>query len=276
MRARQASRSAVVTALKLMAVGRDRLCPSGPGGVVLLYHRVGGGSGTVVDLPQPLFSAQIQELAEASRITTLDGFLGLVARPEAPEVQPVVLTFDDGTADFAEVAMPVLVAAGAPSTLYLATDFIENGRAFPHGGTALSWKAIGDAMSTGLLTVGSHTHTHALLDRLPPDEVADELDHSIKLIEDHLGVTPEHFAYPKALAGSPAAEAAVRLRFTSAALAGTRANRYGRTDPYRLQRSPVQLGDGMRWFRHKARGGLALEDDIRRLVNRRRYAGAVT
>ena len=41
-------------------------------------------------------------------------------------------------------------------------------------------------------------------------------------------------------------------------------------------RAPVQVGDGMRWFRHKARGGMALEDDIRQLVNRRRYVGAVT
>jgi len=45
---------------------------------------------------------------------------------------------------------------------------------------------------------------------------------------------------------------------------------------YRLGRSPVQVADGMGWFRRKARGGMALEDDVRRVANRRRYAGAVT
>jgi peptidoglycan/xylan/chitin deacetylase (PgdA/CDA1 family) len=131
-------------------------------------------------------------------------------------------------------------------------------------------------MATGLVTVGSHTHTHALLDRLAAGEVDQELDRSVKLIEDRLGVTPHHFAYPKALLGSPEAEEAVRRRFRSACVAGTRPNPYGTTDPYRLHRSPVQVADGMRWFRHKARGGMAFEDDVRRLVNRRRYAGAVT
>lgn len=243
---------------------------------MLLYHRVGGGSGLAVDLPPATFAAQVDELTAEARVTSLGSLLALVARSEAAEVQPVALTFDDGTADFAETAMPMLVRAGAPVTLYLATDFIERGTTFPRGGTPLSWTALGDVLSTGLVTVGSHTHTHALLDRLPPGEVAGELDRSIKLIEDRLGVTPEHFAYPKALLGSAAAQEAVRRRFRSAALAGTRPNPYGRTDPYRLSRSPVQVSDGMRWFRQKARGGMALEDEVRQLVNRRRYSGAVT
>ena len=85
-----------------------------------------------------------------------------------------------------------------------------------------------------------------------------------------------HFAYPKAVMGSPAADRAVRARFDSAAIAGTRVNAYGRTDPYRLARSPIQVSDGMRWFKRKVAGGMRFEDDVRRLVNRKRYAGATT
>ena len=125
------------------------------------------------------------------------------------------------------------------------------------------------------MDVGSHTHTHALLDRLPRDQVATELDRSIELIGERTGATAAHFAYPKAVPGSPAADELVRARFRSAALAGTRVNRSG-ADPYRLARSPVQYSDGMRWFRHKATGGLGLEDTLRRLLNRGRYAGATT
>jgi peptidoglycan/xylan/chitin deacetylase (PgdA/CDA1 family) len=262
--------------LKVAAAGRDALRPAGAGGVVLLYHRVGRRSELAVDLPLPLFTSQVEELAAAGRTVSLDTLLSVVARPEQPTVDPVALTFDDGTADFADGALPVLVAASAPATLYVATDFVDTGRPFPHDGTPLSWPALRDVLSTGLVTIGSHTHSHALLDRLAPEQIAGELDRSIKLIEDHLDVTPEHFAYPKALLGSEPAQAAVRHRFRSAAIAGTRANRYGGTDPYRLHRSPVQVADGMRWFRHTARGGMALEDEVRRLVNRRRYEGAVT
>jgi len=89
-------------------------------------------------------------------------------------------------------------------------------------------------------------------------------------------VRAEHFAYPKAVMGSPAADAAIRARFRSAAVAGTRVNEYGRTDPYRLARSPIQVSDGTRWFRQKVAGGMAFEDSLRRVLNRRRYQSATT
>ena len=114
------------------------------------------------------------------------------------------------------------------------------------------------------------------MDRLPAAAVDEELDRSIALIGERLGVEPRHFAYPKALAGTPAADRAVRARFASAALAGTRANPYGGTDPYRLARSPVQVDDGLDFFDRKVVGGMRMEDDLRRLVNRRRFAGATT
>ncbi len=65
----------------------------------------------------------------------------------------------------------------------------------------------------------------------------------------------------------------MREHFVSAALAGTRPNRYGDTDPHRLARSPIQEGDQMRWFRAKVAGGMGFEDDVRRTVNRWRYSG---
>jgi hypothetical protein len=115
-----------------------------------------------------------------------------------------------------------------------------------------------------------------LLDRAPFGTVVDELDRSIERIATELGRSPRHFAYPKALAGTGVTDLAVRARFASAAIAGTRVNRYGTTDPYRLARSPIQRSDGARWFREKVAGGMALEDTLRRLLNRRRYADATT
>ena len=140
----------------------------------------------------------------------------------------------------------------------------------------MSWAALADACRTGLISVGSHTHRHRLLDRLPSGEVADELDRSIELIGTHLGTAPLDFAYPKAVLGSAAARAAVAERFRSAAVAGTRPNRFGATDPQRLARSPIQVGDAMAHFRRKVDGGMGLEDQLRQLANRRRYAWATT
>ena len=214
--------------------------------------------------------------ALASRAVTLDAALDALIGPAIAGVAPVAVSFDDGTADFVDEAVQVLVDHGVPAVLYVATAFVDEGRPFRGAGAPASWAGLADALATGLVTIGSHTHTHALLDRANPTDVVQELDRSRKLIEDRLGVAADHFAYPRALPGSPAAEAAVRERFRSAALAGTRANPYGATDPYRLTRSPIQVSDGMRWFGAKLDGGMELEDRLRRILNRGRYAGDVT
>lgn len=265
--------------VKALAAFVDMVQRPPPGLVVLTYHRVGRRADVETDLPADLFEDQIAFLAEQASIVSLDEGLHALAagHPDSSGRERLLaVTFDDGTADFAQVALPVLARHRAPVTLYLATAFVEERRPFPNDGAPLSWDAVRDACSTGLVAVGSHTHRHALLDRLPSEEVDDELDRSIGLIGERLGITPLHFAYPKAVLGSPAAEKAVRARFQSAALAGTRPNRFGMTDPYRLARSPVQRSDGVRWFVRKSQGGLALEGRIRHRVDRSRYRSART
>lgn len=277
--ARDTLRTTASRLVKVTAAAADPVRRAGDGLVVLLYHRVHqppAASSSAVDLPLGLFVDQMEELAAGGLVVSLDDAVATLASGQAPPRPQVAITFDDGTGDFAELAVPVLLRLELPATLYLATGPVESGRPFCSGATPLSWTALADATTTGVVTVGSHTHGHVLLDRAEPALAADELDHSIGLIEDRLGVRPRHFAYPKALLGSPAAEKAVRARFASAAIGGTRPNRYADADPYRLHRSPIQTSDGMRWFRRKARGGMALEDDLRRLINRRRYAGATT
>lgn len=261
--------------VKQAATACDHLRPKGRGVVVLAYHRVGGRSAArEIDLPTHCFEAQLEVVNAHRAARTLDDALRALEGPAPSGPDPVVVTFDDGTADFVDVALPLLVRHGVPAVLYLATEFVEDGNAFPDGGTPLSWPAIRDALSTGLVTLASHTHSHALLDRVDVATAASELDRSIGLIGERTGVVARHFAYPKALPGNAAVRAVVRSRFVSAALAGTRPNRYGRTDPYGLARSPVQRADDVKWFLRKLAGGLRLEDDLRRIANRVRYLGA--
>jgi len=259
-------------AVKLVARAADTVRTPARGLVVLIYHRVGAHTPVVVDLPTPDFDDQMTLLADTGMVLPLDDAVTRLAAGEDLSGH-VAVTFDDGTADFVDEAVPVLARTMVPATLYVATRHIEDGIDFPDDGRPASWSALADSVTTGLVTIGSHTHSHALLDRLPADEIADELDRSIDLIGNRLQVAAQHFAYPKALAPSGPADREVRKRFTSAALAGTRANSAG-TDVHRLLRSPVQTTDGDRWFRQKMVGGMGFEDDIRRMVNRRRYQGA--
>jgi peptidoglycan/xylan/chitin deacetylase (PgdA/CDA1 family) len=276
------TRSMALRTLKTLAAAGDRVRPPTPGVVVLIYHRVGGGSGTEVDLPPEAFDEQMAWLAATGRVVSLADALARLAAGDdravddgAPDEGPIVVTFDDGTADLAEVATPILVRHGVPAIVYLATRFVDEGLDFPDDGTPLSWAAVRDMAATGLVTFGSHTHGHLLLDRLPPAEAVDELDRSKDLIENHVGAPAHHFAYPKAVAASAEVEPLVRARYRSAALGGNRPNPYRGTDVHRLSRTAVQVSDGAAFFVRKARGGMALEDSLRRGLNRVRYRSSV-
>ena len=232
---------------------------------MLIYHRVGGRTSSPVDLPLEVFTAQLDHLVELDRVVDLDTALRILQDPAADRgngAPKVVLTFDDGTPDWADVALPELVARRLPATFYVATDFIEQHRAFPDDGQPISWAGLSEMASTGLATIGSHTHTHRVLANSDAATTDDELGRSRELIEDRLGVSCRHFAYPKAVAPSPAAETVVRRRYESATLAGNRPNHPG-ADVHRLGRHALTVADSQESFVRKVDGGQRLEGLLR-------------
>ena len=250
----------------------DVVRPPNDGVTVLIYHRVGANSGGQMNLDPATFEEHIRWLRAHRRIVDLDTAVAEITGP-GPTAPGVAITFDDGTADWVDVVAPVLVRHRVPATFYLTTGYPEGAYDLPDGEPSITWTGVRELASTGLATIGSHTHSHRLLDRLPEHEITDELDRSIDLIGEHVGGPARHFAYPKAVDPSAAAASVVRSRFISAALAGTRANVAG-DDPLRLSRSPIQSADGFGDFRRKAAGGMGLEDTLRRYLNVVRYRGA--
>lgn len=227
----------------------------GPGDVViLLYHRVGAGE-REIDLSAEALSDHLEFLAARSDLLTLD---------QALEGRGgVVLTFDDGLRDFYEYVLPLLVEHSAPALLYLATGMVANGRQDPD---ALTWDQLAEVASSGLVTIGAHTHSHADLSKASEAEASDEMLRSKELIEDKLGTRCAHFSYPWSYC-SPGADRAARRHFASAALLwGT--NRPGSTDRYRLGRTPVLRSDGRLLFRAKTLGMLDGEAHVYRLLRR--------
>lgn len=279
MTAAQMAKSVVRVGVRRAASATDRIIKPLQGITILGYHQVGAAKPGPVNIAPEPFSQQLAWLADRTRVITLSEAIDRLADPDRFPVgfdpRPfVVITFDDGTADFAKVAVPMLERFALPATLYLATAFPEEKRSFWDDGTVLTWDMLGDALATGLVDIGSHTHSHVLIDRAPAAVIDDELDHSCELIRDRLGVTPEHFAYPKALGDGVQADVAVRLRFRSAALAGGGSNVERLTNPYRLARQPVLAADNLETFSRKSLGGLRLEGVLRDQLDRRRYRHA--
>ena len=232
--------------LKRFARAADAVLPT-TGLVILAYHRVGGSGTTQMDLPLDRFRDQMAQLADTARVLSLDDALDEYFADGQTDPDPcVVLSFDDGTADFADLVVGVLDEFGLPATVFVATEPVLTGERWPDGAAPLSAAAFTEVAKHRLVTIGCHTHSHLLLDREHPSVVAADLDRL------------------------------VRERFRSAALAGTRPNRAGRTDRYHLARSPIQRSDSPREVAHKFAGGMRLEDDVRRFVQRVTYRGART
>ena len=225
--------------------------------VILGYHRVGSGKAEI-EMPTSIFARQLDLLESLGEVRSIDDAL--------QHGGAVVLTFDDGTRDFYETVLPLLVDRKLPALVYLATGITEDPSSIGLG-PGLTWSMLEDAVATGLVAVGSHTHRHRNLAHASTAEAESEMRRSKELIEDRLGTACRHFAYPWGV-GSPAADAISRRLFETAALEAWRTNRWGAIDPHRLGRTPILRSDGMAFFRMKVRGWLDHERHAYRVMGR--------
>jgi glycosyltransferase involved in cell wall biosynthesis/peptidoglycan/xylan/chitin deacetylase (PgdA/CDA1 family) len=91
---------------------------------VLAYHRIGGhGPPGMVSATPRAFERQMRWLARTGRATSLADVLAARRGELALPQKPVLVTFDDAYADFAERAWPVLRRHGIPVTLFVPTAF---------------------------------------------------------------------------------------------------------------------------------------------------------
>ena len=241
--------------IKALALAAGVFRRADPGDLsIVVYHRIGEGDDEI-SLPSRVFEGHLSWLAGRGDVVSLDAAL-------AEERGGVVLTFDDGYRDFHDVVVPLLARYRLPALLYLATGLVSS-----KGHDRLRWTDLRDAVRTGLVEIGAHTHGHVDLSRAGEREASEEMRRSKELIEDELGVPCRHFAYPWAV-GSDAADRVARRLFVSAARDAWHVNRRGSIDPYRLGRAPVLRSDGSLFFRAKVRGQLDGEALAYRLLKR--------
>jgi peptidoglycan/xylan/chitin deacetylase (PgdA/CDA1 family) len=163
-----------------------------PDGVpVLMYHRVDAQTpsdavGRSLTVAPAAFAAQLAWL-RAHHIATLTTaeLVAALARGEHPS-HAVVLTFDDGYADAATVALPLLVRYGARASFYVSAGFLGDGR-------HLDWAQL-RAMRAAGMEIGCHGTHHLDLATLDRRAASAEIGHCAAALTQYLA-RPTTYAY---------------------------------------------------------------------------------
>jgi peptidoglycan/xylan/chitin deacetylase (PgdA/CDA1 family) len=135
------------------------------------------------------FAAQMDWLAGNgyNPITTDDLYTYLSGARGLPS-RPVILTFDDGYADFFTTALPILRAHDFKAVAYIVSGFVGQ----PGYMTAAQ---VAEADRQGV-EIGSHTVSHANLSRLSAAAVSVEVAASKQALEGLVGHPVVSFCYP--------------------------------------------------------------------------------
>jgi peptidoglycan/xylan/chitin deacetylase (PgdA/CDA1 family) len=210
----------------------DMLAP-GPNSInvpVLTYHYIrvnpdrNDRLGFALSVTPGDFAAQMDWLAQNGyhTITTADLYTYLNAYGGLPS-KPVILTFDDGYADFYTTALPILRSHDFRAVAYIVSGFVG----WPGYMTAAQ---IREADRSGM-EIGSHTVNHPNLANLSAGAVRTQLVQSKEFLEQVVGHPVVSFCYPsgKYTSSVAAAVAAAGYQDATTTRSGytyTLANRY--------------------------------------------------
>lgn len=131
------------------------------------------------------FSAQLDLLRRAGIPVNDPATLRPGGRPPAG----VVITFDDGHASNADLALPLLTQRGMRAAFFITTEFVSHRRGY------CDWTQVRSLAEHGM-QVGAHGHTHRFLSTLDEAQLRSELQVSRDLLRDKAGVTATQLSFP--------------------------------------------------------------------------------
>lgn len=191
---------------------------------VLLYHSVTEEPARGFErftVPPGRFAAHLDHLIDDDRVVLPLGRVAehLRSGTSLPE-GAVAITFDDGLADFAQHAWPLLKARGLPATLYAVAGYLGDRSRWLDGAAAdtrmLTADQLSDLASDGV-EIGAHTMTHPQLDLVPRARARREIAESKEVLEQALGRPVTTFAYPHGHHTAAVKDLVAEAGYTSAA-----------------------------------------------------------
>ena len=211
---------------------------------ILLYHSVSDNpSPALADytLAPARFDEHLAVIADQGwRTITVGELTKRVAGGAITEDRTLVITFDDGFADTAEEAAPILERHGFAATVYVTSGCVgqECDWLGPTGRRPMaSWQQLRDLSGSGW-EIGAHSVDHSQLDVLRPAALREQVRGSRSELQDHLGLPVESFAYPHGYHSGRVRREVIAAGFRSACAVKNSLSSTA-DDPYALARLTV-------------------------------------
>ncbi|HXN55105.1 MAG TPA: polysaccharide deacetylase family protein [Myxococcales bacterium] len=208
---------------------------------ILTWHAVAQGSGSY-DVAPPAFARQLDAIRAAGFHTvSLHEVLAHQDSGAPLPKKPVVLTFDDGTADGFTTVLPALRARGMKATFFLVPAWLGSDEAHRHveveEGVARPCLTVQEAraLHAAGMELGAHGLAHLRLAGLSEESAREQIGGARSLLAQLLGIPIDLFAYPYNSVRRPH-RALVREAGYRAAVAGVD---HGSSDRFSLYRAPV-------------------------------------
>ena len=158
------------------------------GVIALMYHRFDENKYPSTNIKSEIFIEQLKLINETKmEFITFKKFDEIIKTNI--DKNYILLTIDDGFESFYSNAWPVLKKRKIPFILFVSTREVgKNGY--------MTWEQIKEIESSGLATIGNHSHTHEYLIDWEEKKIRDDLEKSIKIFKKELGYSPKLFSYP--------------------------------------------------------------------------------
>ena len=171
----------------------------------------------------------------------------------------VVLTFDDGFADFYTDAFPILQKYKFSATVFLPTGFMSSKEGGFKGKRCLDWQEVKSLAASGI-EFGSHTVTHRKLSELAGIKSMWKSRIRGRFMEDKIGQRVSAFSYPYAFPEENSNfRARLRISLTESGYSNGVTTMIGTVkrgdDQLFLRRIPVNSDDDLAFFQGKLEGG---------------------
>jgi len=167
---------------------------------ILCYHQFSTGRSTdLMIMPRDSFVAQMEYLKSNNyHVISLADLLGFLTASKPIPPRAVVITVDDGFRSGYDIAYPILKAYGFRATFFIYTDFVGGGR-------SLTWAAMNEMRTSGMIDIQSHSKTHTSFTPAVGEaettaayaaRIKSEIDPPQVLLERQLGSAVRELAYP--------------------------------------------------------------------------------